>query len=240
MTPAAGGRRPAAGAASSARASCGRGRRPGALDPGGADVDRRMAQRRPDLAGEGRDRGLAVGAGDRDHRLGLRAEPQRRRTGQRRARVFGHDQRPRRSASASAASRAPSRSVRTAAAPCASAVGDEVARHGSRLPGSAANSMPAPHRAAVDGEPGQRAGRARPGPSARGPTAVLAAVLPSARIPRSVAGGCYRIGSGGFKLGPQPQQRRDAADDLGRDRHRRPARGAARLRTRWCPPARPA
>jgi hypothetical protein len=43
----------------------------------------------PDLAGEAGHRGLAVGAGDRDHRFGLRAEPQRGGKGQRLARVLG-------------------------------------------------------------------------------------------------------------------------------------------------------
>ncbi len=51
-----------------------------------------MPKRGPDLAGEGRHTGLAVGAGHRDHAVGLGAEPQRGRAGQRRAGVFGQDQ----------------------------------------------------------------------------------------------------------------------------------------------------
>ena len=60
----------------------------GALDPRGADIHRLMAERRPDLAGEACHAGLAVGAGHRDHRVGLRPEPQRRGMGQRGARVL--------------------------------------------------------------------------------------------------------------------------------------------------------
>jgi len=71
----------------------------GSFHPGGADIHRLPAQRRPDLPGKGRHRGLAVGAGHRHHRLRLRAKPQRRRIGQRLPRIFGQHHRrcPRRS-----------------------------------------------------------------------------------------------------------------------------------------------
>ncbi len=42
----------------------------------------------------------------------------------------------------------------------------------------------------------------------------------------------------GSTIGPQPEQRADAADDLGRDRHGCPAGGAARLAARSSPPVR--
>ncbi len=71
-------------------------RAPGAFDPRGADIDRRMAHRHPQLPRETGDRGLAVGAGDRDHRGGLGAKEQRRRHGQRGPGVLRHDQRDRR------------------------------------------------------------------------------------------------------------------------------------------------
>ena len=52
-----------------------RGRAPGAFHPGGANVDRRLAQRHPDLPRKGRDRGFAIGARHRNHRRRLRAKP---------------------------------------------------------------------------------------------------------------------------------------------------------------------
>ena len=59
----------------------------------------RQAERRPDLPREGRDRGLAAGAGDRDDRLGLariepRAGPGRARRGRRRPRSGSARDRP--------------------------------------------------------------------------------------------------------------------------------------------------
>ena len=68
----------------------GTGRLPRALDPGGADVDRGMAQLHPDLAAEGRGRGFAVGAGDSYHGGGLVAEPQGCGAGEGLARVLRH------------------------------------------------------------------------------------------------------------------------------------------------------
>mgnify|MGYP002652867485 CR=1 FL=1 len=64
-----------------------------ALDPHRAKADRLMAQFLPDLAGKGRDRGLARGPGDPDHGFRLRRVPQGRSPGQCGARVLGHDQR---------------------------------------------------------------------------------------------------------------------------------------------------
>ena len=69
------------------------GRGVGALHPGGAEVGGGQAHRLPDLAGEGGHGGLAVGAGDGGHHLGLGAEPQRRRAGQRLARILRHHER---------------------------------------------------------------------------------------------------------------------------------------------------
>ena len=64
----------------------------GAFDPGGAEVRRLPAHQRPDLPREGRDRGLAVGAGHRDHGFRLAAEPQGGGIGQRLPRILGDDQ----------------------------------------------------------------------------------------------------------------------------------------------------
>ena len=61
-----------------------------ALDPHRAETDRLVPERLPDLAGEGRDRGLAGRAGDGDDRFGLGREPQRGGPGERGARVLGH------------------------------------------------------------------------------------------------------------------------------------------------------
>ena len=67
-----------------------RGHRP--LDPGGAEVDGGLAQGLPDLPGEGRGGGLAVGAGHRDHHLGLDPGPAGGGDGEQAARVVGqHD-----------------------------------------------------------------------------------------------------------------------------------------------------
>ena len=60
-------------------------------DAGRADAGRRLAGLLPDLAGEGGDRGLAAGAGDGDHRVGLAAEEARRRQRQRQPRVVDLD-----------------------------------------------------------------------------------------------------------------------------------------------------
>ena len=51
----------------------------------------RLAERLPDLAGEARDRGLAVGPGHRDHHLGLVAVPAARRDRERPARLVADD-----------------------------------------------------------------------------------------------------------------------------------------------------
>jgi hypothetical protein len=67
-------------------------RRIAALDPGGADIHRPVAQPFPDLAGEARDAGLAVGAGDGDDGLRSRPEPERGGMGERGARVLGDDE----------------------------------------------------------------------------------------------------------------------------------------------------
>ena len=66
---------------------------PRALDPRGADIDRFMPKGRPDLAGKGGHAGLAIGAGHRDHCVGLRPEPQGGGTGQCSAGVFRHHKR---------------------------------------------------------------------------------------------------------------------------------------------------
>ena len=60
----------------------------GPLDPGGADIDRLMAQKRPDLARKAGDTGLAIGAGDRHDTVRLGREPQGCRMRKRRARIF--------------------------------------------------------------------------------------------------------------------------------------------------------
>ena len=62
-----------------------------ALDPCGAHIDRGAPVQLPDLAGKGRDGGFAIGAGDRNHLIRLRPEPQSGGIGQRLARVFGND-----------------------------------------------------------------------------------------------------------------------------------------------------
>ena len=98
-------------------------RRHRALDADRAEVHRALAQRLPDLPGEARDRGLAVGAGDRDHHLGLR----RRTSAPRPAPAPGaasslHDHRHAPAARARPRRRrSPSASVSTAAAPMRSA-----------------------------------------------------------------------------------------------------------------------
>ena len=61
--------------------------------PDGAEVHRALAERLPDLPGEARDRGLAVGAGHRDHHLGLVAGPARRGQRERPARIVGKNDR---------------------------------------------------------------------------------------------------------------------------------------------------
>ena len=65
---------------------------PSAFDARGANVDRRMAQSGPNLAGKGGHGCFAIGPGHRDHGRGLRAKPQRRRIGQSLARIVRNDQ----------------------------------------------------------------------------------------------------------------------------------------------------
>jgi hypothetical protein len=64
----------------------------GAFDAGGADIGGLKAEFGPDRAGEGRDRGLAVGAGDGGDGVGLASEPEGGGKGESLARVFGDDQ----------------------------------------------------------------------------------------------------------------------------------------------------
>ena len=65
----------------------------GSDDAGRADAGRRLAVLLPDLPDEGRDRRLAAGAGDGDHRAGLPAEEARRRQRQRQPGVVDLDHR---------------------------------------------------------------------------------------------------------------------------------------------------
>ena len=75
----------------------------------------------PDLAGEARDRGLAVGAGDRDHHLGLVAVPAAGGDGERAARLVVQDHRHAQRAAPGLGAARPAGSVSTAAAPMRSA-----------------------------------------------------------------------------------------------------------------------
>ena len=112
-------------------------------DAGRADARRGEPGMLPDLAGEGGDRGLAAGAGNRDHHLRLAAEEARRRS----APAPGADRRPRSAARQAAAARrlasSPPRPHRACTASAAKPAPLVLA------PASAKNRCPRPDRARI-------------------------------------------------------------------------------------------
>ena len=139
-----------------------------ALDADGAEVDRGLAERLPDLAGEARDRGLAVGAGDRDHHLGLVAEPAARGDGERPARLVVQDHRHRQRPELGLGGREALGVGQDRRRAHAQRVGDEGRRRAPGCPGSADEEVAGLGLAAVDREPGQLGQRPRPVAGAAG------------------------------------------------------------------------
>ena len=203
-----------------------------ALDPDGAEVHRRLAERLPDLPGEARDRGLAVGAGDRDHDLGLAAEPAARGDGERAPRVVAQDHRHRSGPSAASASGEARRVGQDRRPrPSASAVGDEL-RAMRPAAGQRREEVPGARVAAVDREAGEL--RQRPRPVAGAPRAgqepqrleprqLVRPIRSRHRHPR-MPGAVPAIGL--FVSGERVKQRRAVVRE--RSSGRRPITGASR------------